>query len=62
VLFARNKLLGRRDDGAAIIVAAPYADDPDDAADTLREFALEMTPSVEAALARIARKAPAPAR
>ena len=57
LLFARNKLLGRRDDGAAIIVAAPYEGEPEDAADTLREFALEMTPSVEAALARVAGQA-----
>jgi len=55
LLFARNKLLNRRDDGAAIIVAAPYEGESDNVADTLREFALEMMPSVEAALARVAR-------
>jgi EpsI family protein len=54
VLFARNKLMDRLDDGATIIVATPYEGDPEDGADTLREFALEMTPSVEAALTRIA--------
>jgi EpsI family protein len=62
VLFARNKLLGRRDDGAAIIIATPYDEEPDEAVDTLRQFALEMTPSVEAALLRVAGQAGAPAR
>ena len=61
LLFARNKLLGRRDDGAAIIVATPYEGEPDEAADTLREFALEMTPSVAASLARVAGRAAASA-
>ena len=59
-LFARSKLLGRRDDGAAIIIAAPYEGEPDDAADTLREFALEMAPSIEAALARVAGQTTSP--
>jgi EpsI family protein len=62
VLFARNKLLGRRDDGAAIIVATPYEAEPDEAADTLRQFALEMTPSVEAVLVQLASQAGTPAR
>ena len=51
--FARNKLLDRGDDGAAIILAAPYEGEPEDAAETLREFAREMTPSIDAELARV---------
>ncbi len=54
VLFAKNKLLDHPDDGAAIIVAAPYEGEPEDAADTLREFALAMAPSVQAELVRVA--------
>ena len=57
MLFARNKLLGRGDDGAAIILATPYDEQPEAAADTLRQFAREMMPSVDAALARVASQA-----
>jgi EpsI family protein len=53
LLFSRNKLLDRGDAGAAIIIAVPYDLEPDVAADTLREFAREMAPSIDAALARV---------
>ncbi len=53
LLLSRNKLFDRGDSGAAIIIAAPYDDEPDAAADTLREFAREMAPSIDAALARV---------
>ena len=53
LLFARNKLLGRGDDGAAIIIATAYEDDPEGAAETLREFVRDMTPSIDAALAQV---------
>lgn len=51
VLLARDKLLGRGDDGSAIIIAAPYAEQTNAAAETLRQFVREMMPSVDAALA-----------
>ena len=54
LLFARNKLLGRGSVGAAIIVAAPYEDQPALAAETMRQFMREMMPSIDAALARAA--------
>ena len=52
LLFSRNKLLNRGDAGAAIILAVPYDGQPEAAADTLREFARDMAPSIDAALAR----------
>jgi len=61
VLLARDKLLGRGDDGAAIIIAAPYDEQTDAAAETLRQFAREMKPSIDAALAGVAARAGAPA-
>ena len=54
LLFARNKLLGRGADGVAIIVAAPYEEQPEVAMETMRQFVREMTPSIDAALARAA--------
>ena len=53
--LARDKLLGRGDDGAAIILATPYNDRAEDAQQTLREFARDMLPSIETTLARVAR-------
>jgi EpsI family protein len=53
--LARDKLLGRGDDGAAIIIAAPYGDRPEAAQQTLREFAQDMLPSIETARAGVAR-------
>ena len=61
LLLARDKLLDRGDDGAAIIVATPYDERTDGAAETLREFVREMTPSIDAALARVESRAGAPA-
>jgi len=61
ILLARDKLLGRGDDGTAIIVAAPYQEQPDAAAETLREFVREMRPSIDAVLAGVATRAGAPA-
>ncbi len=52
LLLARGKLLGRGADGAAIILATPYDERPGAAEGTLREFAREMLPSIDAALAR----------
>ncbi len=50
-LLARDRLLGRSDDSAVIILAVPYDERPELAAETLREFAREMRPSLLAALA-----------
>jgi len=54
LLLARNKLLGRGDDAVAIIVAVPYDEPPEPAAETLRQFLRDMSPSIDAALARSA--------
>jgi EpsI family protein len=49
-LLARDRLLGRGDDAAAIVLATPYDARPEIAAETLRLFAREMLPSIDAAL------------
>jgi exosortase A len=49
-LLARDKLLARGDDSAAIVLAAPYDSSPETAADTLRAFAREMLPEIDNAL------------
>lgn len=49
--LAADKLLGRGDDAAALIIAAPYDERVEEAQATLREFARDMLPSIEAALA-----------
>ena len=54
LIFARNRLLGRGAEGAAIIVAAPYEDQQQIAAETMRQFLREMMPSIDAALTRAA--------
>lgn len=53
LLLSRNKLFDRGDAGAAIIIAVPYDNEPEAAADTLREFARAMAPSIDAALAQV---------
>ncbi len=62
VLLTRDKLLGRGDDGSAIIVATPYEEQTDLAAETLRQFVREMKPSIDATLATVAARAVAPAQ
>jgi len=52
MLQARDKMLGRGDDGIAIIVAAPYAESPAAAEQTLRDFIAAMRPSIDAATAK----------
>jgi exosortase A len=52
-LLARDKLLGQGDASAVIILAAPYGARPEEAADSLRQFAREMRPSLDAALAAV---------
>jgi EpsI family protein len=50
-VLARDRLLGRSDDSAVIIVAAQYDERPELAAETLREFGRQMRPALLAALA-----------
>src|SRR6185369_16056772 len=50
-LLARDKLLGRADESAVIVLAAPYDAQPEAAADTLRLFVRDMLPSIEKSLA-----------
>jgi exosortase A len=50
LLLARDRLLGRGDDAAAIILATPYEGRREDAEETLRQFVREMLPSIEVAL------------
>jgi len=49
--LAADKLLGRGDDAAALIIAVPYDGSVEAAQATLREFAHDMLPSIGAALA-----------
>jgi exosortase A len=55
-LLARDKLLGRGDDSAAIVLAAPYDARPEVATETLRVFAIEMLPAIDHALHVAARR------
>jgi EpsI family protein len=50
-LLARDRLLGRSDDSAVIVLASPYEERPERAAETLREFSREMRPALLEALA-----------
>jgi exosortase A len=50
-LLARDKLLRRGDDAAAIVIAAPYAERAELAQETLRQFVRDMRPSIDAVLA-----------
>ena len=53
MLLARDRLLGRGDDAAAIILATPYTERREDAEETLREFVRDMLPSIEVALKQV---------
>jgi exosortase A len=53
-LIARDKLLGRGDDAATIVFGAPYEERSQAAEASLRQFARDMLPSINAALARAA--------
>ena len=50
MILAKRKLLGRGDDGAEILVAAPYEETPEEAVPVLRNFMNEMMPAITAAL------------
>jgi EpsI family protein len=53
--MARDRLLGREDDGAAIVLVTPYDERPEAAQATLAEFAQAMLPSIQASLAQVKR-------
>jgi EpsI family protein len=52
LLQARDQILGRGDDGVAIIAAVPYTDTPAAAEQALRDFIATMRPSIDAATAK----------
>ena len=52
-MLAWQKLSNRGDDGTAIILATPYDDHSQPPVEVLRDFALDMMPSINAALARV---------
>jgi len=56
LLEAKTRLLGQRDDAAAIILSTPYEDKPDGATATLQEFIDDMLPAIETGLKRAAAK------
>lgn len=57
-LVARDKLLRRGDDSAAIVLAAAYDSRPETAAETLRLFTREMLPAIDHALGAATQKGP----
>jgi EpsI family protein len=52
LLQARDRILGRGDDSIAIIVAAPYYDDPAAGEKLLRDFIVSMHRSIDASVAK----------
>ncbi|MHB1246443.1 MAG: exosortase A [Sulfuriferula sp.] len=55
LLLASERIMGRRDDGAAIVIATPYANDLAQAQPVLREFMHDMQPSIAASLRQVSR-------
>ena len=53
LLFARDKLLGRGDSGAAVIIATPYEAQTAGAEETLRLFVRDMQPAIQRALQQV---------
>ena len=58
-MLAWRKLSDRGDDGAAIIIATPYADAAKPPSATLAEFVSDMLPSIDASLAEVRAQAAA---
>ncbi|GAB4178170.1 MAG: exosortase A [Rhodocyclaceae bacterium] len=56
MLLARDRMLGRPDDGAAIILAAAYEHGTEAAEESLRAFAADMLPAIEEAIRRTERQ------
>jgi EpsI family protein len=50
MVLAKRKLLGRGDDGAEILIAAPYEETPEEAVPVLQNFMNEMMPAIITAL------------
>ncbi|HKX52503.1 MAG TPA: EpsI family protein, partial [Nitrosospira sp.] len=55
-MLARNKLLGRGDDAAELIVAARYEDSVDEAASVLQDFITDTAPAITGALRNAANR------
>ena len=53
LLLARDRLLGRGDSGAAVIVATPYESEAAGAEETLRAFLRDMQPAIHDALRHV---------
>ena len=56
LFLALNKVAGRQDDGAAIVVFTPYTGDPAQAAPVLQAFIADMLPAIEADLDQVAER------
>lgn len=56
LLLAKTRLFGGRGEGAAIIIAAPYDEQPQEAAPVLQAFLNDMLPSMEASLKDVSRQ------
>ena len=56
LLLARERVLGHRDDGAAIVVATPYSDDVDAGKPVLHAFIHDMRASIAASLDEAAQR------
>jgi exosortase A len=54
LILAKAKLFGQRDDGAVIIIAAPYEGTPESAAVSLQSFTNDMLPAIDASLNEVA--------
>ncbi len=56
LLLAKAKLSGQRDDGAVIVIAAPYEGTPEAAALSLQSFANDMLPAIDGSLNEVAKQ------
>lgn len=58
LLLAKSKLLGQRDDGAAIVIAAPYGveESPQAAASVLQAFVQDMLPAIQKSLVNVSQQ------
>lgn len=53
LLLAKARMFGQQDDGAAIIVAAPYEDTPEPAALALKAFIQDMLPAIQESIVHV---------
>ncbi|BCB26594.1 exosortase A [Sulfurimicrobium lacus] len=56
LLLAKERMLGQQDDGAAIIIAAPYEDTPEPAAAALRAFIQDMLPAIRESIVKVSQQ------